>query len=297
MNILWWGYKLPIARPFVLLFDPNSIRKSIGFNLSAKEIKLRDTRWNLVVNPRDHIGFHSYIRNEPFEMSVFNLSERLKSTTRKVIIDIGANIGTASVPICSKYNYELIAVEPSKGNSALLSKNIINNSVKAKLFLVALVDKINDGYVSLYINNGNTGANSLLKTWNPSKKTTKPLMIELVPCKTFDELVKETRLNVQNVVVCKIDVEGMEEAVLRGANDYLTQNTAPIILEYRNDQVKRFIGGDMSGVVNILTKFHYKLYALDKDGGLLKFVETSSYENIVALKEGSELTKLLLQTK
>ena len=64
-----------------------------------------------------------------------------------VFYDIGANIGTASVPVCAENNFELIAVEPSKENAALLLKNIFINNIKAKIYCCALVNKVTENYI------------------------------------------------------------------------------------------------------------------------------------------------------
>lgn len=204
MNTLRRADKSSILRRLVPYFDPNNIRKVHGFDLTEREIILKGDGWNLLVNPRDHIGFRSYIKNQPFEMAVYHLAEKLKTSNRKVVIDVGANIGTASVPICSQNDYELVAVEASKDNGRLLAKNIVNNNIRAKLFLYALVDEVKENYVKLFINKGNTGANSLNKSWNPSKGLKEMSSFEFAPSKTLDEVVKEARLIISEISLSKL---------------------------------------------------------------------------------------------
>ena len=45
-----------------------------------------------------------------------------------------------------------------------------------------------ENYIKLYINEGNTGANSLSSQWNPSVNLDDKRLVEYVPCKTFDEI-------------------------------------------------------------------------------------------------------------
>jgi FkbM family methyltransferase len=229
-------------------------------------------------------------------MAVYHLADKLKLTNRKIVVDIGANIGTASIPICAKNGLELIAVEASKENGALLLKNIANNKLKAKVFLCALVDEIDDvdeDFVELFINKGNTGANSLFQEWNPSKVDNKQAT-EFAQSKTLDELVGEARLNLDDVIITKIDVEGMEEAVLKGGVNFLRDNTAPIILEYRNEAMQRYLHKDLGGVVELLRRVNYEIYSFTGNSfGLGDFDPSQSYGNVVAVKKDSDIFNLL----
>ena len=134
--------KIPFGAKFVMCFDPNLIRKEYQFNLKPREFELRGRDWKLILNIRDHIGFISYLKQKPFEMSVYHIVNKLRENKRCIVIDIGANIGTASIPICAIKNYELIAVEPSKENASLLLKNIFLNNLRSKIYICALAEKI-----------------------------------------------------------------------------------------------------------------------------------------------------------
>ena len=94
---------------------------------------------SLYVDLNDHIGFQSFIKNEPFEMSVFHVAKNLGLDKDDYILDIGANIGHASIPICKKLSCNLIAVEASKDNASLLLRNIKLNNIKAEVLVSALV--------------------------------------------------------------------------------------------------------------------------------------------------------------
>ena len=287
-------YKFPMLRKYVNFLDPNTIRQLHGFNLSEKEIELRSKEWILTLNARDHIGFKSFILGRPFEMSVYQIAEKLKSLKGKLIIDIGANVGTASIPICSKYNYELIAVEASKENSILLSKNIIKNKIRAKLFLFALVEKANKKYLNLILNRGNTGANSFINYWSPQRTPKNKNSYEFVPTKTLDEIINEAKIHYEDVIVTKIDVEGMEEFVLKGGKSFLKNNSAPIILEYQNKYVQKSTGKNLNEVFKILKNFEYEIFSLNKKGNLEEFDKNLSYENIIAIKFSQKKIKGLL---
>ena len=283
-------YIIPyFGKKIVSSFDPNFIRKHISFELSSKEIIFNFKNSNLLVNARDHIGFRTYISGQPFEMAVYNLANKLKPSGRTIVLDIGANIGTASVPICAENNFELIAVEPSKENAALLLKNIFTNKIKAKIYCYALVNKVTQNYIKLFINRGNTGANSLSSLWNPSVDLNDDRLVEFVPCKTFDEIFFQKNIDVKKIIISKIDVEGVEEDVLNGSRKFLELNTAPILLEYRNDIMQRDLNTNLSNVYNILSDLDYEIYSVNDNYLLDKFIPTNSYENIIAIKRNCNL--------
>lgn len=294
MRLLRAIYPIPaIGRRVVRNFDPNRIRKTLGFDRPNHAMRLRDDRWVLTVDTSDHIGFTTFVTGEPFEMAVYRLAEKLGASERRVIIDIGANIGTASVPICAINDYELLAVEASKVNAALLLQNIADNGIRAKVFCAALVDVVGEDYIKLFVNAGNTGANSLIPDWSPGNETGQR-RFEYTPAKTLDALMQESGVPVDSVLLVKIDVEGMEEAVLAGGAEFLQSNTAPILLEYRVDATQRFLHKGMEGVVALLDRANYELFSLTgNDFELGAFDPARSYDNVVALKRNSSLNPLL----
>ena len=76
-----------------------------------------------------------------------------------------------------------------------MSKNIVRNNIKAKLFLYALVEKSTSKYLDLNLNKGNTGTNSLIKNWSKTKYSKRSDSIEFVPTKTLDEIAYEAKIN------------------------------------------------------------------------------------------------------
>ena len=118
-------------------------------------------------------------------------------------------------------------------------------------------------------------------------------MVEFVPCKTFDEIFLEKNIDVKKIIISKIDVEGVEEDVLNGSRKFLELNTAPILLEYRNDIMQRDLNGDLSNVCNMLNDLDYEIYSVDNNYLLDKFIPSNSYENIIAIKRNCNLQDYL----
>jgi FkbM family methyltransferase len=86
-----------------------------------------------------------------------------------------------------------------------------------------------------------------------------------VPQVTLDALAAETGLAPTHV---KIDVEGGEAAVLRGARGLLSSLHPPVLFLELHNQMIREQGGDPGEAPALLAGFGYRVYA--EDGGVLE---------------------------
>ncbi len=155
----------------------------------------------------------------------------LKGKTSGVILDIGANMGSFTIPL-AYYNpqYTFMAFEPQRmvyyqlcGNVAInkLNNVLVNN--------IALGSKRDELLIDMpdYENETNIGAFSLdkeVREHNDYLCNTKGVK-QKVDVLTLDEF-----LSYENIVLIKIDVEGMELDVIKGGLDVLKRNNYPPIL-------------------------------------------------------------------
>ena len=109
----------------------------------------------------------------------------------------------------------------------------------------------------------------------------------------IDNIFLENNIDIKKIIITKIDVEGVEEAVLNGSKKFLELNTAPILLEYRNDIMQRDLNSDLKNVCDLLNNLDYEIYSIDKNYLLDKFIPNNSYENIIAIKLNSDLQQYL----
>ncbi len=266
---------IPVMNAFTRLYDPNRIRHRTSTNLDTQYRVLDLGNCRLRVDLNDHIGYWMFIRRKPFEQAVYHLAKEIGLSTGDAILDIGANIGSASIPACAELDCELIAVEASFQNFYILRENIEINSVKASAHHVAVTD-VAKGIVPLFIRPGNQGANTLLDRWSPSKVSLAPEMVETV---SLDQLLGDD--DIQRIKLVKIDVEGAELDVLKGAKRFLECNNAPILMEYRIDAVGRFLGSGLEEVLSLMSS--YKVEAFE--GGVRStFVPDRPYESILFTK-------------
>ncbi len=276
--------EIKFIRKFTKYFDPNWLRKIIGFSYTPF---IKIITWNkvsLYVDLNDHIGFQSFIKNEPFEMSVFHVAKNLGLDKDDYILDIGANIGHASIPICKKLSCNLIAVEASKDNASLLLRNIKLNNIKAEVLVSALVSpEFKEKYTKLYIRNGNRGANSLLERWNPSIMGDE---YEWAPCITLDNFLNNTT-NSKKIKLIKIDVEGTEYEVLKGGINFIKKSKLPILMEYRLNESTKI---KLKKILLMFSKI-YNINGIDEMGKKISFNPEKSYENILFERKNNKSRK------
>lgn len=133
-----------------------------------------------------------------------------------LVIDVGANIGLYTC-LARHHGVPTIAIEPSADNLQLLLSNLsLNGWHDVEVLPVALADRV--AIRELF---GATTGASLIPQWAGAS----PIMRRYVPISTLD-LLLGSRLAGQQVVV-KIDVEGAELDVLRGATRLLGLRPRP----------------------------------------------------------------------
>jgi len=136
------------------------------------------------------------------------------------IIDVGAHIGAYTVLAAEKVGEigKVIAIEPEPKNYQYLIKNIkLNNFKNVIPVKIALTD--HEGFGKLYLHPFVSADHSFVSRENEGFEESSFLE---TPVKTLDNLVEE--LNLKKVDIIKIDTEGTELSVLRGAEKTLKAN-------------------------------------------------------------------------
>ena len=161
-----------------------------------------------------------FLEGERFIHERFLLSKLLKPGMR--VVDVGANIGYYLL-LFEKYigsEGEVICIEPSVENLPELKKNIeINRFVNVKLFDVAI--GMDDGTTGLRV-----GINSGVVEKNQGSYQ--------VALRKLDSLVTD------KVDFLKIDVEGYEGQVLKGAQEILNRDKPILFLEIHPSIIPEF---------------------------------------------------------
>jgi FkbM family methyltransferase len=141
-------------------------------------------------------------------------------------VDVGANVGLYSVPASKKVQGgKVFAFEPTPWTYQVLLENIRLNNLKnvcAERFAVG--DAEGEAVLKLNVA-GKEGLNTIGR---PAHEFSDIQGSERVPITRLDDFVD--RYSIQRVDVLKIDVEGAELLVLRGAQRLLRRPDAPLIV-------------------------------------------------------------------
>jgi FkbM family methyltransferase len=134
----------------------------------------------------------------------------------EVAVDVGAHVGLWSRVLCD-YFAKVLAFEPVFTDCF---RRNLEDKTNVTLYPVALSDRT--GSVEMEINQGNSGTTHVARTPTGQRET--------VPMTTLDSY------RLDNVDLLKVDVEGWEYRVLRGAEETLLRFKPVVICEHKGHE-------------------------------------------------------------
>jgi FkbM family methyltransferase len=184
--------------------------------------------------------------HEPHEQAFLSHVVRPGDT----VVDVGANIGIHTVALAG-LGAKVAAFEPGTEARSVLSRNIALNGAEGtvRVFPFALSDHDGAAILTTHLD----GANHLAGDVDPSGPT------ERVELRTLDQVVDEPTgwfSDDPDVFLVKIDAEGHDEAVLRGAHRLLDR-CKPLVM------VETWDGGHR--IRELLSSFGYRVFRYDLD--------------------------------
>jgi FkbM family methyltransferase len=216
-----------------------------------------------IIFPRIWLYILLRIRRKHFEKELFLIPQLCNKN--QIAIDIGANQGIYTYCM-AKHAQRVIAFEPNKAVAEALKRVATKNVV---LRVVALsdvsgttlmrIDPTNDGISTIEPNNNFAAAN----------QNVSPMEIE-VTTQTLDSF------ELSDISLIKIDVEGHEEAVLRGALKTIAGSLPVLIIETENQHNS----GAPLRVTQMLRKLGYEGFFI-KDKRLQAFADLQDHDTDV----------------
>jgi FkbM family methyltransferase len=145
-----------------------------------------------------------------------------RGVTGREVLEIGANIGTTTVPLVTVLGAAHVhAFEPAPRNLELLERNIAGNDLSSRVTVHAAALSDHVGSLELTVPERYWGSSRVVATGGPQTHTTR--------CVTIDSLLTDATINQATLALVWIDVEGHEAAVLAGATQL---RPTPLVLEY-----------------------------------------------------------------
>jgi FkbM family methyltransferase len=165
-----------------------------------------------------------------------------------LFVDVGANVGTYAI-WAAELGAQVIALEPAADTFSLLEENIALNGYPVTAMQAAAGDRCGTARFT----QGLDAANSL----SPDG----PVVTRLV---TVDSLIGDRR-----VAGMKVDVEGFEFDVLRGAARALADHRIGLLQLEWNEMSAIAVGMDRRPTADLLAAYGYRLYRPDATGCLV----------------------------
>ena len=191
-----------------------------------------------------------------------------------VLIDVGANVGLFALSMADKIDRAFL-FEPNILAAQRAQANMVRNHLDYEVHAVALSDEAGDLFLE-----DRGGVDSTNRTLTDPQLTSFPT--RKVRRTTLDSFIKEHVDFPKNIALVKIDVEGHENAVLRGMQRTLA-TLCPQILMFEYLQRTDFCETE-----KLLNTAGYTIHSLNREGSLTPVVgKPQALQNLFAL-HGSE---------
>lgn len=232
------------------------------------------------------------ILNQYEPIQPYLLQELSREICADIFLDIGANIGAYSIMMAHLPTIqEVHAFEPMSQTYSQLQLNIAQNAYasKIKTHQIALSDQA--GTKAFGVISELSGANCIIDTSiHPEQKFTQRVNVRT------SEL--DSVLNIsQRVISIKIDVEGHELQVLRGAAQTLTNNRCIVQIEdyqaENNGQITFLLNSGYKWLFNVGPDNYFSNMPQWREGTLVRAFSAASstmiFENFAALNDQKTL--------
>ena len=189
-----------------------------------------------------------------------------------VAVDVGANLGYYTVVAGAAVGPggRVVAVEPEPRNAALLEENVRLNGYEDRVEIVTAAAGEAQGSTLLHLSDANLGDHRAFDSGDGRQAVEVPIV-------ALDDLPALAG----RVDVVKIDVQGAEAAVLRGARRLIERNREHLVVlvEFWPQGI-HLAGDDPAEVIEALEGFD--VWSIDEDDGALRPLTRSDLEEFAA---------------
>ena len=251
------------------------IAKIISFFLKLfykkNQIHVRDgIKWRLDLNEGIDLSIFLFGTSEK---KIKNLKYLFKSDSKLTIIDIGANIGSISLPLAKIFHKsKVFAIEPTNYAFSKLNKNLnLNKNLKKNIFLNQLflskIKKPKEVWSSWNFADNKNKHKQHLGTLHSIKK------------KSYMSLTKFINLKkIKKVDFIKLDVDGHELDVLKSGEKFFKSKKPVIFIEIAPYLYPEF-GYECSELISYIKTLEYSFYSddLKKISNVNNHIKTITY--------------------
>ncbi|MDC0166836.1 FkbM family methyltransferase [Gammaproteobacteria bacterium] len=242
------------------VFPRWTVQKYIGrygpFRLSAKFLFSDFESWG----QRHNAGFDQFVN---------------ESKHARCVLDVGAHIGLTTLPVAKVINQEgtVFAFEPGKVNSKFLEMHISANRLANVDVIKSLVGDENKENTSFFESEDVSGMNSIAEIRTNHQGT------------AVDMVTLDTIVDIKGLIpeIIKIDVEGAELKVLRGAKRALTKHRPVLFLSVHPRQL-RSLGDSPEALLDLIVSLGYTVLQTGESSPFQGELEFGEYKLIKTVK-------------
>lgn len=222
---------------------------SAQFSLGTTKSLAVDPGWSMICHPRAYkVAHRDQIQDEEQSAEFRNFISHC--CPGMVLFDVGAHFGVFSLT-AAHFGGTAVAVDPSPTATSMIRTQAALNHWEDKIQIVCAAVSDAEGEIELL--NSGVFSNGYFKfAAGRSKKD-----LTRTPATTITQMAR----TYGNPTHIKIDVEGYEAAVLRGAGGALSQISPLLFLELHNEMIRND-GGNPSATLDLLDQFGYATFAL-----------------------------------
>lgn len=184
-----------------------------------------------------------------------DIKYNVKNFKVKTIFDVGANIGESENYFSKHFNQaNIFCFEPVKNSFDNLNANLKGKNTKTFNFGFGEVESTLE--IEVYKNPSLSSFNS----FNTPIFQNQEKSIELIEIKTLSNFCKLN--NIDNIDILKIDTEGYDLKVLKGAIELLKNNKVSIIQVEASMNHENTFHVYFTEFVNFLSNFNFEIFAI-----------------------------------
>jgi FkbM family methyltransferase len=174
--------------------------------------------WSLGA-PDNYVGFHLFVDGGFHQQEMRTLVEWLRrhgvfSTKRNVIADVGAHIGSTSIPLARETGCRLLAIEPVAENLRLLKMNVASNRLEDRILVVEKAVLRTPGRIKMCLTPENPGGNFVWRDGLGEMPPGEVSDFEDVEGDELTSIVGSVGLGLDEVALVWADVQGCEAEVI-----------------------------------------------------------------------------------
>jgi FkbM family methyltransferase len=183
-----------------------------------------------------------------------------EAVTEQGFIDIGANIGTTTVPAILTHGFaSALAIEPEPENIQVLRVNLLLNRLEEQVTVlpVAVSDAVGESELVITHERGGKHWLATDQATRERKRSGRESETVTVPTVTLDHLVETGAIDAERTGLIWMDAEAHEGHILAGGTKMLEQGT-PLVLEWNPSNLDQV--GDLGRLQDAVAE-HYTHFA------------------------------------